>query len=295
MPELPEVETIRRDLSKKIIGKKITKVLVNRKNMIPGMTANKFVDNIVGESIKKIDRVGKLLIFDLKTADSSTKLTASKYLLMHMKMTGQLIYCDNGSCTAGGHDFPKVNKLPNKYSHIIYHFADGSKLFFNDMRTFGYARIVNQTGLDKILQEFGIEPLKPKFTVDNLADIFRNRKTNVKNVLMNQKLIAGIGNIYADEILWDAKIKPTRIANKLSAEEIKRIYQASNKIIKKAIEWRGTTFSNYVDGNGKKGNFTSLLKVYQRDGEKCPRCKNVKIKKIKVGQRGTHYCSRCQK
>jgi formamidopyrimidine-DNA glycosylase len=295
MPELPEVETIRRDLSKKIIGKKITNVLVNRKNMIPGMTAKNFVDNLKGVSIKKIDRVGKLLIFNLKTKDSSTKLTASKFLLMHMKMTGQLIYCDNGSCTAGGHDFPKVDKLPNKYSHIIYYFADGSRLFFNDIRTFGYARIVNQKGLNEILQEFGIEPLRSKFTVDNLADIFKNRKTNVKNVLMNQKLIAGIGNIYADEILWDAKIKPTRIANKLTGQDIKNILIASNKIIKKAIEWRGTTFSNYVDGNGKKGNFTRLLKVYQKDGEQCPRCKNVKIKKIKVGQRGTHFCNKCQK
>ncbi len=287
MPELPEVETIRRDLSKKIIGKKITKVFVNRKNMIPGMTAKKFIGSLQGESIKKIDRVGKLLIFDLKTTD--------KFLLMHMKMTGQLIYCDNGSYTAGGHDFPKMGKLPNKYSHIIYEFEDKSKLFFNDLRTFGYARIENKKGLDKILREFGIEPLKDDFTVEKLTEIFKGRSTYIKSVLMNQKLIAGVGNIYADEILWDVKIKPTRKAKNISKSDIKNIYQAANKIIKKAIAWRGTTFSDYVDGNGKKGNFTKLLKVYRRDGKKCLRCKDVIIKKIKVGQRGTHYCSKCQK
>lgn len=287
MPELPEVETIRRDLSKKIIGKKITKVLVNRKNMIPDMTANKFIGSLHGESVKQIDRVGKLLIFDLKSPD--------KFLLMHMKMTGQLIYCDKNLCIAGGHDFPKIGKLPNKYSHIIYEFEDGSKLYFNDQRTFGYAKIVDAKKLDEIKKDFGIEPLQNNFTYKNLRKLFQDRKKNIKAVLLDQKIIAGIGNIYADEILWDAKIKPDRIAGKLKEEEIKAIHKSTNKIIKKAIKWRGTTFSDYRDASGKKGNFMRHLNAYEQEGKICKRCKKSKIKKIKFTGRGTRYCPTCQK
>jgi formamidopyrimidine-DNA glycosylase len=287
VPELPEVETIRSDLSNKIVGKKITKVLVYRKNMIEGGTAADFTRKVLGEKIVLIDRIGKLLIFDLKTKD--------KFLLMHMKMTGQLVYCDNRECLPGGHSYPEIDKLPNKHTHIIYEFDDGSKLYFNDQRTFGYAKVVNRVDLKVVLSKFGIEPLTNDFTREKLKKIFSGRKKNIKAVLMDQNLIAGIGNIYADEILWDAKIRPSKQAGRLNNKEIIRLYNSSNKIIKKAIKWRGTTFSDYRDVSGRKGNFVKYLNAYEQEDKVCKRCRKSKIKKVKFAGRGTRYCPWCQK
>lgn len=286
MPELPEVETIRRDLSKKIINKKIRNVLVGKKRIVRN-DAKKFVSILIGNKFIKIDRIGKLLIFSLQEKKS--------YLLVHLKMTGQLIYCHQGKFIAGGHSLPKIgNELPNKYSHVIFTFVDGSNLFFNDMRQFGYMEIVDEKKLEKVRGRFGIEPMQANFKLATLAEIFKNRTAPIKTVLLNQQLISGIGNIYADEILFDAKIKPMRPARSLSQAEIKKIYLASQKIIAKAIKHRGTTFNDYVDAHGNVGSFVSFLKVYGRVGKKCSRC-GGELRKIKMSGRGTHYCLNCQK
>lgn len=286
MPELPEVETIRRDLSQKILHKKITKVEVKKKRIVKGDT-KKFVQILVGNKFVSLGRVGKLLILTLDR---------NKYnLLIHLKMTGQLIYCHQGHFVAGGHSLPKIgDSLPNKYSHVIFTFADNSRLFFNDMRQFGYLQLVNQSELDKITKKYGIEPLTADFKPESLKQIVKKRTAPIKAVLLNQQLISGIGNIYADEILFATGIRPTRKASTLSDHEIKKIFLASQKIIKAAIKFRGTTFNDYVDADGNIGSFVKFLKVYGRKDKKCPRCKGI-VKKIKVAGRGTHYCSACQK
>lgn len=285
MPELPEVETIRKDLIREILNKKVKEVEVFKSKMVDGGVSN-FKKILLGNCIVGIDRIGKLMIFRLKNG--------GRYLLAHMKMTGQLIYASKGKLTAGGHNFPKLGELPNKYSHIIISFADGSRLFFNDMRQFGYMKIVDERGLKKAESKFGVEPLQDNFSLEKFLESIRGKKTSIKVFLLNQKNVAGIGNIYADEILFDAGIRPSRKIESLSKKDIGKIYLSCNKIIKKAIKKRGTTFSDYVDGNGNKGNFTNCLKVYQRQGKKCKRCK-TRINKTKIGGRGTYYCPKCQK
>ena len=288
MPELPEVETIKTDLEKYILNKKITNIVVKKPKMIDGnyLSFKKF---LINNRITKISRRGKLLIFHL---------TNNKYLLTHLKMTGQLIYKDKNKITPGGHEFPNINPedLPNKYSHIIIYFKDESKLFFNDMRQFGYMKIVNQENLNKKIKEFGVEPLDKKWTVDYLTNILKNKNTSLKAVLLNQKHIAGLGNIYVDEACFLSKIKPDRVASSLTKEEIKKLHKACKDILLKAIKYRGTTFSSFRDSNGSPGNFSKFLNVYQKEGTVCKICEQDHIHRIKkVAGRSTHYCPYCQK
>jgi len=285
MPELPEVETIRRDLSRKIIGKKIKNVVVKKPRLIKSST-KKFVGALKNNVIKKIDRRGKLLI---------VHLGKDGFLLIHLKMTGQLIYKKGAKIVGGGHGELEGKKLPGKHTHIIFEFSDKSKLFFNDLRQFGYMKIVDKKELKEILTGFGVEPLNCDFTLNKFREILKNKKTSIKQLLMNQKFIAGIGNIYADETCFLAKIKPTRKVATLTGNEIKSLFNSIKKVLKLAIKKRGTTFNNYRDADGNQGNFVKFLKVYGRQGELCKRCKNGKITKIKSGGRGTHYCSYCQK
>lgn len=292
MPELPEVETIKGGLERKILGKKITGVKIRNRKIIKSQF-NDFIKILLNNSFTAISRVGKLLI--LKLADKNN------FLLIHLKMTGQLVYCFKDKLVAGGHSLSSRanlsgigDQLPNKYSHVVFKFKSGAELFFNDMRRFGYLKIVNESELKKIIGEYGPEPLSRNFNVKRFREILAGRTTSIKAVLLNQKLIAGIGNIYADEILFAAQVRPNRRVNTLSAAEEKRIFQAVNRIIKRAIKYRGTTFNNYIDAAGRKGNFTKFLKVYGREGEECFRCSEILIKK-KIASRGTRYCPRCQK
>lgn len=340
MPELPEVETIRRDLQAKIVSKKIADVLVldKRSVSVSKRTApDKIVKSdlggfkkmLVGNKFSKIERRGKLLIFNLGS---------KQYLLVHLKMTGQLIYVERGMgkeergrVFAGGHSFNGQSfDLPDRFTKIVLEFSDESKLFFNDMRVFGYMKIVDEREKEKIVSEFGVEALlchsersgaesrNPFFISEySLAkridkethkcigkgslhslrvgrDDILKRKTSIKALLMNQKIIAGIGNIYADEICFCAKIKPARKVDSLTPAEIKQLFKCIPQVLKLAIENRGTTFNNYVDSAGNKGGHVNFLKVYGRMGEKCKRCHQAVIKKTKMGGRGTHFCPECQ-
>jgi len=291
MPELPEVETIRRDLSA-LIGKKIIAL-----NIISPKTASHpaafFKQALIGKKLIKIERRGKLLIF---------VFPSDLFLLVHLKMTGQLIFQSKNKKIVGGHSLAAGSyeksvggELPNKHTRAIFDFSGGGKLFFNDLRKFGYLKLVDGQELKKILEKnYGPEPLTSEFTVSRLKEILKTRRINIKAVLLNQKLIAGLGNIYVDESLFAAGIRPMRPANQVKPKEVEKLFKEINKLIKKAISHRGTTFSNYVDSKGQKGNFSNLLKVYGRGGKPCVVC-GTPIFKIKIAGRGTHYCPNCQK
>ncbi len=286
MPELPEVETIRRDLEKKIIGKKIVNVLVLQKKSVH-YPVEKFKQVVVGDKISAINRRGKLLYFSFQ----KSKL----FLLIHLKMTGQLIYRQKKKITAGGHSLGSIDfELPNKFTRVIVTFIDGSELFFNDLRRFGYFKLVTGEEKDRILEKsFGIEPLTADFKYQPFAKLFVKRKTNIKALLMNQKLIAGLGNIYADEVCFCVGVKPERRVDKVTEAEKKKLFKCISKVLQLAIKNRGTTFNSFVDSEGKSGSHVTFLKVYGRGGEKCRHCKGV-IKKIRVAGRGTHFCPNCQ-
>jgi formamidopyrimidine-DNA glycosylase len=300
MPELPEVETIRNDLKRVILGKKITNIEVRNKKVVRS-SLKEFFKVLRGNAFQDISRVGKLMIFHLKNG---------RYLLIHLKMTGQLIFSPHpspllrkerrGGVVAGGHEIGGEEKLPNAYTRVIFEFvdspsdsADKSKLYFNDLRLFGYLKLVGEEELKRVKGEYGIEPLTKGFTFEKFKELFKGKKVSAKALLMDQKLIAGIGNLYADEILFKAEVRPTRIVNTLKKDEIKKIFKAVQDILKKAIKYRGTTFSDYVDSKGRRGNFTKFLNVYRREGKKCKKCGSI-IKKIKIGGRGTRYCDKCQ-
>ncbi len=286
MPELPEVETIRRDLEKRIVGHKITEVEIRDRKIIKNDGA-KFQKELVGNEIKAVWRRGKLLMFEIKS---------NHFLLTHLKMTGQLIYKNHQKITAGGHSIGDIDfQAPNKFTRVIISFAGGGKLFFNDMRRFGYMKIVDAHDKDRIWQkDFGIEPLTPSFIFADFRKIFIGRKTNVKALLMNQKLIAGIGNIYADEACFCARVLPWRKVGSLTELELKKLFQCITKVLQVAVKNRGTTFNDFVDGDDKSGGHYNFLNVYERDGEKCRRCKTI-IKKTRHAGRGTHYCVTCQR
>jgi len=284
MPELPEVETIRRDLSKKIIGKKIARFEILKKTVVKA--GLKEIERVLADNeVKSIERRGKLLIFEL----------SDNFLLIHLKMTGQLIYRYDHHEVMGGHNLLyEFGVLPNKYTQVVFHFADKSKLFFNDMRRFGYIKLVSKAEKEKVEAGYGIEPLSTKFTQRMFREILSKKSGIIKAALLDQSAIAGIGNIYSDEICYCAGVLPDRKVKSLKPEEINKLYRCIPEILKLAIKHRGTTFRDYRDGEGKKGSFVDFLKVYSHEGEKCACGKGI-IKKKKIAGRGSSFCSECQK
>ncbi len=286
MPELPEVETLRRELTSKIIGKTIKGIEVDTAKLInvPLKVLNQKIKN---QKIKSVSRRAKVLIWGL---------TNGFNLLIHLKLTGQLVFrSTKGKHSVGGHPINNLGELPNKFTHIIFNFTDGSRLFFNDIRKFGWLKLLNQEQLTKELAGYGVEPLSQEFTLIKFKEILKKRpKAKIKQVLLDQKLISGIGNIYADESCFYAKIKPTRIIKTLKEKEIKDLYQGIKKILKFAVNKKGTSSDTYVQLDGSPGGMEKYLKVYGRAGEKCLRCGGV-VKKIKLNGRGTSFCEKCQK
>ncbi len=287
MPELPEVETIVRGLDKKLKNKTIKEVeVLDKKALTLNIGAPKFREQAVGQAVKSISRRGKMIIIKLR----------EKYLLIHLKMTGQLVLASDSEKIAGGHPIAHGGKeLPNKFTRVIFKFSDNGKLYFNDVRKFGWVKLVDIKGLEENLKNLGVEPLSKEFTLKKFKEILA-RKNNaiVKQAIMDQKYIAGIGNLYADEILFTSGIKPFRQVKTLSESEIKNFWQAIPRVLKYAVKHRGTSFSDYVDAKGEVGSFAKYLKVYGRAGEKCKKC-GQSIKKMKLGGRSAHWCDICQK
>jgi formamidopyrimidine-DNA glycosylase len=293
MPELPEVETVRRDLATRLLHKKIKSVAVANAKTVGGQP-EEFSKILKGSSFVALERRGKLLIFQLDKKET--------YLLIHLKMTGQLIYLSASDSVFGGHSLSSGSlakavggPLPNKHTRVTFTFTDKSQLFFNDLRKFGYLKIVSGEQLKTIVaKDYGPEPLTNNFVLSDFADQLKRRRRAIKAVLLDQKVVAGLGNIYTDEVLFAAGVRPQRTAASLTAAEVKQIYQAIKKILPQAIKYRGTTFSDYVDSRGHQGNFSAKLKVYGRGGQPCPQCSRPIIK-VKVAGRGTCYCPCCQK
>jgi len=280
MPELAEIETIRKQLEKKLIGKKIKSIDVNVAKMAQPSVA-KIKKQIINKKIVRIVRRAKLLVWELSCKIDKINKTDNYNLVFHLKMSGQIILADKKS-------------NPEKYTHIIFTFTDGSQVFFNDMRKFGWVKLVDNKELEKIFKGYGPEPLDNDFTLNKFEEMLLARKRSViKSLLCDQKWLAGIGNIYSQEALFCAKISPMRKAESLNDVEIKNLYNCIIKILLSAIKWHGTSDSLYLDAYGKKGSFQNKLKVYGREGQKCFRCAG-KIKKTKIGGRGTCYCAKCQ-
>ncbi len=291
MPELPEIETIKRGINQLAKGRVFSSVEI-RDEKIAKFSEEDFNKEIKGTILEQADRRAKILI--LKTNE--------RYgLMIHLKMTGQLIFVDNqGQKKGGGHPDEAYSgkKLPHKYTKIIFRFEDGSHLYFNDIRRFGWIKIIDLGKLKQVkeLDSLGPEPLSSSFSFEYLIDVFARRsRSNVKNLLMDQKEIAGIGNIYASEALFKAGVDPRRRAGEIKDEEIKEIYRAVKKVLKKAVRLKGTSSDTYVDAKGEEGAYREQAYVYDREGEKCRR-KNClgKIEKIKINNRGTYFCPKCQ-
>ncbi|HYE60219.1 MAG TPA: bifunctional DNA-formamidopyrimidine glycosylase/DNA-(apurinic or apyrimidinic site) lyase [Candidatus Kapabacteria bacterium] len=282
MPELPEVETIRRGLEPRLRGRQMKTVQLL--NIMPVQNDPAFfISALEGNTIRSIGRIGKLLLFHLGSDHT---------LLIHLKMTGRLIYQDHGTVMSGGHSLTKIKKhLQN--THIIFSFEDGSTLSFADTRRLGYVRIVTKPELETVMEKFGIEPLTDMFTRERFFSLIKGKRP-IKALLLDQSAIAGIGNIYADEICFCAGVRPDRLVSTLTEEEIGKLYDACGIIIQNAIDKRGTTFKNYVGATGKEGSFYARLNVYGRAKKECRRCGNALTPKRKIAGRSTVYCLSCQ-
>ncbi|MFH0792122.1 MAG: bifunctional DNA-formamidopyrimidine glycosylase/DNA-(apurinic or apyrimidinic site) lyase [bacterium] len=284
MPELPEVETIVRYLDKNICGKKVTDVLVLSKKQFP--QDSKLV---IGAKILSVSRRGKNTIISLSNG---------KTMIVHLRMTGQLILMDgNKEKYETGKVIPLSggSELPARSTRVIIS-LNGGKLFFNESRKFGAIRVVSNAEADKEADKLGPEPFGKDFSIDYLTRIFKKTAKPIKALLLDQEKIAGIGNIYASEILFEAKINPKRPAKGLNRKEIIALYCATLSILKEAIKYGGSSASDeaYIQPDTSRGLYQDYARVYQRDGQLCRKCKAL-IKRVVIGGRGTFYCPNCQK
>lgn len=284
MPELPEVETIRRGLSECLVkerGGRILKVEVLENKSFIGVSGD-----VVGTDVAKMRRRGKALIFDLSN---------KKSLICHLRMTGQMIWVGDKRFAGGHPNDSFIDELPNKQTRVIIEFEQG-KLFFNDQRKFGFIKVVptNKVEEDAFIKKLAKEPWE--MTGEELyKKLQRHKGALIKSVILDQTIVAGLGNIYADEALYYAKINPRRRAGLVSEVEATRLIEGARVVMDRSLEAGGSTLRNYVKSDGSKGDYLELFaEVFNRQGQKCRRC-GEEIKKTKVGGRGTHYCPKCQK
>lgn len=273
MPEMPEVEIIRRYLDQQLTGHRIMNLEILLPRQIKWPTPEGYRAMAIGRAVEHVKRRGKYLLMELDNGNE---------LVFHLRMTGRLVYEPEGQ----NHD---------SYARLLFQLDDGSLLVYGDTRTLGavYALPPGERWRLHGLSEMGPEPLSADFTPDYLLEAVSKRRTPIKTLLLNQNVIGGIGNIYADESLFLAGIHPLRPALSLSAAECQRLYTAINHVIAAGIEDGGTTFRDYQNGEGKQGHHQDHLMVYNRKGEPCRNC-GTPIEKIMVGGRGTHFCPRCQ-
>ena len=268
MPELPEVETIRRGLEKRILGKKVNRVEINTDRMVKKPSPKRFKEEVKGKIFKQVIRRGKYLIL---------VLSSRKKIVIHLRMTGQLIY--------GKKD---------RRNRISFLLSNGRYLNLNDSRHLGEIRLVKNWKKIPSIAKIGREPLEDSFTLKVFSEMLNKKKAKIKPLLMNQEFLAGVGNIYTQEALFKARIHPQRHAHRLKQDEVKSLFSEIKKVLKKAIDYKGSSLSSYVDAQGRRGSFHPRLRVYGRGGEPCVRCKTP-LKFIKLAGRGTTFCPKCQK
>ncbi len=273
MPELPEVETIKRDLVEKIFNKRIINIFVLDPRVIRNTDPKVFIQHCINKTISEISRQGKAIVIGFREKG---------YLVIQPMMTGQLI-CHNGRRDEG---LEKATKIIFELSNDLY-------LNYNDQRLFGRIHFVKKLKEIAYFQTIGPDPLGPKFNFPWLKEALQKHKAPIKSLLMHQNFLAGIGNIYASEILFRSHIAPQRLANSLRQGEIRSLYKAIKNVLSEAIKSRGTSMRNYRDTDGKKGNFIHRIRVYGRENQRCPCCKTP-ITRIVLSGRSTFYCHQCQ-
>lgn len=286
MPELPEVETVRRGLAELIIGKVVTAETHDTEKGFPN-APDDVKQFLAGATITDVRRRAKVLMVDLSSGYS---------LVIHLKMTGQLVFVGDTRFGAGHPNDSLVGDLPDKSTRVTLTFSDGTKLFFNDQRKFGWMRLMPTIEIPNIdfMQKVGPEPLAEAFTAKEFMQRFERRgRTNIKAALLDQSVVAGVGNIYADESLWGAEIHPKRLVNTVTEQEFTLLYKELREVMNLAVEKGGSSNHTYVNAEGKKGNYMDFARVFRREGLACPRC-GTTIEKLRVAGRGTHICPVCQ-
>ncbi|MGC7845957.1 bifunctional DNA-formamidopyrimidine glycosylase/DNA-(apurinic or apyrimidinic site) lyase [Desulforudis sp. 1088] len=272
MPELPEVETIVRGLAPLITGQQIQEVEIHKAKVIACPEPSAFAELVKGRTIERLQRRGKYILMEL---------SGGVTMVIHLRMTGQLVYYADPA-------------PPPKHTHLVLRLAQGW-LRFTDPRQFGRVLAVPASELDRVggLKDLGPEPLDPRFTEKELCRLVNGRKQKIKALLLDQRVLAGMGNIYTDEALYLAGIHPDRPAAELTARETKALYSAVKKVLDEGIAFGGTSVRDYVDAHGVEGRFQKMLKVYGKKGEPCPCCGTPIARTVCAG-RGTYFCPRCQ-
>jgi formamidopyrimidine-DNA glycosylase len=277
VPELPEVETIRRELDREIVGKRIKAVDVSGLRSIRRHGSKKqFTSRLVGAKVTGVERRGKYLVLRLDTGE---------LLVIHLGMSGQLIKA-------------QAREAPPKHTHVVFTFTTGGQLRFIDPRTFGELFVTapdNLTEEAPELADLGVDPVDEPMSWVVFGELLLARKTKLKALLMDQSFVAGLGNIYSDEILYEAGLRFDRTTDTMSAMEIRRLYRAIVEVLHEAIKHRGSTLSDqqYVDLHGRPGGFQEMHQVYDREGEACRRCRGTVVRE-RFGNRSTFFCASCQ-
>jgi formamidopyrimidine-DNA glycosylase len=283
VPELPEVETIARQLQNVLPRKTIKTVEVLREKSFIG--SNK---RIIEKAIKNVSRKAKTIIIELEKCE--------QVMLIHLKMTGQLIYVDGNKRVFGGHPNDDwVKSLPSKHTRVVIKFTDESTLFFNDMRVFGWVKVVPSAEYQVQSKKLPPDVIDAEYTMEYLIKVLKSSSRAVKLILLDQAKIGGLGNIYVNDALWEAGTKPTRKGNTLNKQEIDRIHRATIEVINRGIKAGGASESTYKHINGLGGTYQNETRVYKREGKPCYRNDGGVIEKIKIGGRGTYFCPMCQK
>lgn len=287
MPELPEVETVRRGLSRLIEGLVITEASTDNPKSFPNAEAD--VKNfLIGAEVVAVKRRAKVLLIELST----------KYTLMtHLKMTGQMVYRGEKNFGAGHPSDSLIGELPDRSTRVTLAFNNGARLYFNDQRKFGWMRLLPTAEVPMIdfMKKVGPEPLSDEFSWKVMRDRLQKRKnTSIKAALLDQSVIAGVGNIYADESLWGATIHPSTLVRNVTDAKIQALYKALRDVLQLSIDKGGSTDQHYVDAEGKRGKYLTFANVFRREGQPCPRCGTI-IEKLRVAGRGTHICPHDQK
>lgn len=288
MPELPEVETIKRGLAGLLPNKRITHVSHDNEKSFPN-AAPDVQAFLIGARVLEIKRRAKVLLIELD----------SKYsLVIHLKMTGQLVYVDERARFGAGHPNDSlIGQLPDKSTRVAFKLDNGGHLFFNDQRKFGWVRLLPTGEIPNIdfFKKVGPEPLAADFTAKEFHErLMRRKNTNIKAALLDQTVIAGVGNIYADESLWGAKIHPATLVKNVSRLKINALYHSLRNVLELSIKKGGSSDRNYVDAAGQRGSYLHFANVFRREGQPCARC-GTTIIKTRVAGRGTHTCPKCQK